>query len=125
MNEKIEERVFAMSNEINRMSGVISQVSRTQDTMADIQKELVSLLRKHDHAETRIDFAEKEAGKQLMRIENLEVLTNDLRDHNTKFKERRLHFEWWLSNWKSVAFVMLILVAVSALLFPNIAGMLP
>lgn len=125
MTDKLEERIYLMTKEIGELSGVVTQVSRTQETMADIQKEQIALLRKHDKTESRIERAEKEITRLEARTDEIEDLTKDLRDHNIRFKERRSHFDWWLNNWKSVGLVLFIMVAMTAFIFPSFKSLMP
>lgn len=113
----LESRVYEISKDVHKMSGALTEMQKTQDRMLDQHEQVIRLMERHETTNEKLVRA----------IEDINGL-GDKVDHlckwRTEVEAKRSYFEWWLTNWKSVAVVLLLLVAAAALIMPNLGGLL-
>lgn len=113
----LESRVYEISKDVHKMSGALTEMQKTQDRMLDQHEQVIRLMERHETTNEKLVGAVEKLG-------GLEEKVDDLCKWRTEVEAKRHYFEWWLTNWKSVAVVLLLMVAAAALTIPSLGDLL-
>lgn len=102
-----------MQKQMTELRIEVGQMKAGVDDMRRLQADVVELLRKHDRTDTKVEqltdlVARHEDELQLLRTERI---SNEA---------RRDYQRWWLSNWKNVALLLILIGGGILVMFPNL-----
>lgn len=102
-----------IQKQLNELTIVVGQMKAGVDDIKRLQGDVVSLLRKHDRTDNRVD--------QLAAVvEEHEKELVTLREERIRAQERNNYRDWWLANWRSLLSLFALLSAVSIALWPSL-----
>lgn len=112
----LESRVYEISKDVHQMSGALSEMQKTQDRMLDQHEQVIKLMERHETTNEKLVGAIED-------INGIGERVDKLQKWQTEVEAKRNYFEWWLVNWKSIAIVMLLMVASAALIMPDLGAL--
>lgn len=106
-----------IQKQLNELTIVVGQMKAGVDDIKRLQGDVVSLLRKHDRTDNRVD--------QLAAIvEKHEIELLALREERIRAQERSNYRDWWLANWRSLLSLFALLCAIGIALWPSLKVLL-